>query len=69
MDQAPPSFTSTTVIASTITTGATLATMDADCTNVKINWDEVEKQAQGHDPYLMPLARALLAARADGRHQ
>lgn len=57
---------STTNIASISLTSSTLVTMDLDGSNVRINWPEVERQAAGADPYLMPLAKALLAARRSG---
>ena len=58
-----PAITTTTVIASTMQTSVTLVSMSPDGNVVCIDWPEVERQAQGPDPFLMPLAKALLAAR------
>jgi hypothetical protein len=40
-----------------------LISMDIDGGNIRIDWAEVERQAKGHDGYLMPLAKALLFIR------
>jgi hypothetical protein len=58
-----PTMTINTVTASTITSSSIMVSMDRDGGNVRIDWAEVEKQARGKDPYLMPLAKIMLAVR------
>jgi hypothetical protein len=55
--------TATTMYASTLQSSSVLVSMSPDGSNVCINWGEVERQALGRDPYLMPLAKALIAVR------
>jgi hypothetical protein len=52
----------TVVTASTSQWSVTLVTVSADGT-VCIDWQEVERQAAGRDPFMMPLAKALLSVR------
>lgn len=63
MSDMPVATTGTAVMASTVTSSVTLVSMSPDGSAVCIDWPEVERQAQGRDPFLMPLARALLAVR------
>jgi hypothetical protein len=58
-----PVTTTTTVYASTIQSSVTLVTISPDGKSICIDWNEVEKQAQGADPYLSPLAKALISVR------
>ena len=55
--------TTTTVYASTMQSSVTLVTISPDGRAICIDWPEVERQAQGRDPFLMPLAKSLLAVR------
>ena len=58
-----PVTVTTTAYATTMSASSVLVSMSPDGSNVCIDWNEVEKQAQGRDPYLMPLAKVLLAVR------
>jgi hypothetical protein len=53
---AVPSFAS-------LPASSVMLTMDQDGANVRIDWAEVEKQAQGSDAYLRCIALALIAVR------
>lgn len=68
MTDMPALTNTTTVYASTIQSTTTLVSISPDGRAVCIDWPEVERQAQGHDPYLAPLSKALIAAR-DGTYQ
>lgn len=57
-----------TLEAATISSASiAIVMMDANGDNVKIDWAELERQAQGKDLFLMPIAKALLAARASAQ--
>lgn len=62
MADTPPYTISNSAI-TTMAVSGIMVTMDIDGSHVKIDWAEVEKQATGHNSYLMPLAKTLLAIR------
>lgn len=63
MAEMPATISSTTAFVANIPTSSIMVSMDTDGGNVRIDWNEVEKQADGKDGYLRPLAKALLAVR------
>lgn len=58
-----PAVTTTTVYASTVQSSVTLVTISPDEKTICIDWAEVERQADGNDPFLRPLAKALISVR------
>lgn len=64
MTDMPPNITiDATAYASTIQSPFAMVTISQDEKVICIDWAEVEKQAQGSDPFLRPLAKALISAR------
>lgn len=55
--------TGTTMNVMKIQPSVALVSISQDGNVVCIDWSEVEKQAKGSDRFLMPLSKALLAAR------
>jgi len=63
MSDMPATVSSTTMQVLTIQPSISLATISPDEKTICVDWAEVEKQAQGNDPYLRPLAKLLISVR------